>query len=170
MNNSEANLIYATAKLWNDVLGDLRASTSNDDQSSSFVNEMFDSDSYVSRMRTLVLNSDLDTQGTETDQTTRDLLIGLDRLIKQNSQIAYYTNDHEQTLARLLKKNSNEQSTDVMEVLDITSNLVDPETLDKDQKPTDPSPVINIETEKIVQVVEQVKEKSETKSKQNHGN
>lgn len=154
---SEIDLNYSTSKLWNFLLEDNVAEKFCDD-------EKFDSDNYVSRMKTLVLSS-TGLNRLNHDENMNKLLNGLERLVKTNSDISKYTSERADVLSRLIREDAAECrspasfSSRVMEVLEISDNDIE----QNDVK------IIEIEAAKPVVDVKLVDLDSEIKLNKNSG-
>lgn len=118
---SEIDLNYSTSKLWNFLLEDNVAEKFCDD-------EKFDSDNYVSRMKTLVLSGGVGLHSSlDHDENMNKFLTGLDRLVKTNSDLSKYKSERSDVLSRLIREDAAEfrspaSSSRVMEVLEISDN------------------------------------------------
>lgn len=149
---SQLDLDLATARVWNMLLED-----DDDETGKTCEQELFDSSNYVSRMRTLVFNSHLENSSSrdnnddvELDKNMNEILDGLDRFVKTNTQLASYKSKNDEILERLIREDALAASSgNVPEVFEISDIEIEPVKVTKKPESTKiPEKVVEIRDEK----------------------
>lgn len=150
-NPSQLDLDLATARVWNLLLDDDDGETDK-----TCEQELFDSRNYVSRMRTLVFNSHLDKSSSrdndndvELDKNMNEILDGLDRFVKTNTQLASYKSENDEILERLIREDALAASSGhVPEVLEISDIEIESVGVKNPESTKIPEKVVEIRDEK----------------------